>query len=149
MTNDEERVSIDDAMFWSVPVEPCEDQLHDGKSERDLAFDLEERTARFGEAVIQFAKKIPFNPINNRLIDQLVGAGTSVGANYCEANDAFSRKDFKHKIGTCRKEAKETQFFLRMIAIAEPGLKADAHALWLEARELNLIFSAIWRRTIA
>ena len=84
-----------------------------------LQKDLGERTARFGEAIIRFAKKIPRNPVNNRLIDQLVGAGTSVGANYCEADDAVSGKDFKQKIGTCRKESKESMFFLRMVATAE------------------------------
>ena len=51
-------------------------------------FDLEERTALFGEAVIAFARKIPRDPVTQRLISQLVGAGTSVGANYCEADDA-------------------------------------------------------------
>jgi four helix bundle protein len=130
--------------FWGFIPETGASQLREDGSKR--VFDLEERTAKFGEAVIRFAKKIPFNPVNNRLIDQLVGAGTSVGANYCEANDGVSRKDFKHKIGICRKEAKETRFFLRMIASAEPGLKADARILWQEARELNLIFSAIWRK---
>jgi four helix bundle protein len=110
-------------------------------------FDLAERTAVFGEAVIRFAKDIPEGPLNNRLIDQLIGAATSVGANYCEADDGCSRRDFKHKIGLCRKEARETQFFLRMVASAEPSMKAEARRLWHEANELNLIFSAIWRRT--
>ncbi|MGO8928602.1 MAG: four helix bundle protein [Limisphaerales bacterium] len=108
--------------------------------------DLAERTARFGESVIRFAKKIPHNPVNNRLIDQLVGAGTSVGANYCEADDAVSGKEFKQKIGTCRKESKESMFFLRMVATAEEGLAAEARVLWCEAKELNLIFGAIWRK---
>ena len=108
--------------------------------------DLGERTARFGEAVIRFAKLVPRNPANNRLIDQLVGAGTSIGANYCEAEDAVSRKDFKNKIGTCRKESKETMFFLRMIAAAEESLAPEARELWREAKELNLIFGAIWRK---
>lgn len=130
--------------FWGVPGGSGAAELREETSQPK--FDLEERTARFGEAIVRFAKKIPFNPINNRLIDQLVGAGTSVGANYCEANDGVSRKDFKHKIGICRKEAKETRFFLRMIATAEPDLKADARILWQEARELNLIFSSIWRK---
>lgn len=130
--------------FWGVPAGSGAAELREEASQPK--FDLEERTARFGEAIIRFAKKIPFNPVNNRLIDQLVGAGTSVGANYCEANDGVSRRDFKHKIGICRKEAKETRFFLRMIATAEPDLKADARILWQEARELNLIFSAIWRK---
>ena len=114
----------------------------DGKPD----FDLEERTARFGEAIIGFAKKIPLSPVNNRLIEQLVGAGTSVGANYCEADDGVSRKDFKNKIGTCRKEARETKFFLRMVATAEPSLKPEARNLWQEAKELHLIFSKIWRK---
>jgi four helix bundle protein len=111
--------------FWGVPAGSSASELREGSTDKP-AFDLEERTALFGEAIIRFAKKIPFNPVNNRLIDQLVGAGTSVGANYCEANDGVSRKDFKHKIGTCRKEAKETRFFLRMIATAEPNLKPEA-----------------------
>jgi len=108
--------------------------------------DLGERTARFGEVIIRFAKKIPRNAVNSRLIDQLVGAGTSVGANYCEADDAVSGKEFKQKIGTCRKESKESMFFLRMVATAEEGLAAEARVLWREAKELNLIFGAIWRK---
>ena len=108
--------------------------------------DLGERTTRFGEAIIRFAKRIPHNAVNNRLIDQLVGAGTSVGANYCEADDAVSGKEFKQKIGTCRKESKESMFFLRMVATAEEGLATDARMLWREAKELNLIFGAIWRK---
>ena len=109
-------------------------------------FDLEERTARFGEMIIEFVKTLERNEINRPLTGQLVDAGTSIGANYMEADGAESKKDFKHKIGTCRKEAKETRFFLRMIATAEPNLKAEARILWQEARELNLIFSSIWRK---
>ena len=108
-------------------------------------FDLEERTARFGEAIIDFAKTIPQNPVTNRLINQLVGAGTSVGANYVEADDSVSKKDFLKSIGTCRKEARETKHFLRMIVRAVPDLKPQARTLWLEAKELHLIFSKIWR----
>jgi four helix bundle protein len=105
-----------------------------------------ERTARFGESIIRFSKKIPRAPGNNRLIDQLVGAGTSVGANYCEADDAVSGKEFKQKIGICRKESKETMFFLRMVAAAEEALATEARVLWREAKELNLIFGSIWRK---
>ena len=108
--------------------------------------DLMERTAKFGETIILFAKKIPHTPENVRLISQLVGAGTSVGANYCEADDSVSGKDFKKSIGTCRKESKETMFFLRMIGTAEEGLRDEARKLWREAKELNLIFGAIWRK---
>jgi four helix bundle protein len=109
-------------------------------------YDLEERTAQFGEAIIRFAKKIPHNSVNSRLISQLVGAGTSVGANYCEADDGVSRKDYKNRIGTCKKEARETKFFLRMIAVAEEHLKPEARVLWQEARELHLIFCSIFRK---
>jgi len=108
--------------------------------------DLGERTGQFGEAIIRFAKKIPQNPVNNRLIDQLVGAGTSIGANFCEADNSVSGKDFKLRIGTCRKESKETMFFLRMVATAEPRLASEARLLWREAKELNLIFGSIWRK---
>ncbi len=109
-------------------------------------YDLLERTAVFGEAVVRFAKKIPRSPANDRLIGQFVGAGTSIGANYCEADDAVSKKDFRNKIGTCRKEAKECKFWLRMIAAAEAPLKPEARALWQEAKELHLILCATFRK---
>jgi len=108
-------------------------------------YDLEERTARFGEAVIDFAKTIPQNSVTNRLINQLAGAGTSVGANYVEADDAVSKKEFLKSIGTCRKETREAKHFLRMAVRAVPELRPEARKLWLEARELHLIFSKIWR----
>src|SRR5215475_6360881 len=104
-------------------------------------YDLEERTARFGEAIIDFAKKIPSGPLTDRIISQLVGAGTSVGANYDEADDAVSKKEFPKCIGTCKKEARESKHFLRMAARAVPELKFEARELWLEARALHLIFA--------
>ncbi len=110
-------------------------------------FDLEERTAKFGEDVIQFAKKIIRNPITMPIASQLVRSGTSVGANYCEADCAESRKDFEHKLGICKKESKESRHWLRMVATADSTLKEDARKLWKEANELNLIFSAIVRKS--
>jgi len=107
---------------------------------------LEERTAQFGEAIIRFIKKLPRNAENNRLIGQLVGCGTSVGANYCEANEGVSKKDFKNTIGRCVKEAKETKFFLRMVAASEPALAEEARKLYREAKELHLIFASIYRK---
>src|SRR5580658_5129956 len=83
-------------------------------------FDLHERTACFGEHIIGFAKALPQDRVLAPLISQLVRAGTSVGANYCEADDAVSKKEFFHKIGTCKKEARETKYWLRMIVAAEP-----------------------------
>ena len=109
-------------------------------------FDLEERTARFGEAVIAFAKKIPRSPVTLPLISQLVRSGTSVGSNYCEADDAVSKKDFRNKIGTCKKAARETKYWLRIIGGAEPDMKNEARVLWQEAKELHLIFASIRRK---
>jgi len=113
---------------------------------RNPKYDLEERTAKFGEEIIRFTQKIPKNPISLPLISQLVRSGTSVGANYCEADDAESGKDFKHKIGICKKEARESKHWLRMIVVAMPELKDDSRKLWQEANELNLIFNAITRK---
>ncbi|HEX4265518.1 MAG TPA: four helix bundle protein [Verrucomicrobiae bacterium] len=126
--------------FWELRESPQEN--HD----EGHPFDLEERTTQFGEAVIRFCKKIPRSPENNRLIGQLVGCGTSVGANYCEANEGVSKKDFKNTIGRCVKEAKETKNFLRMIAASEPALTDEARKLYREAKELHLIFASIYRK---
>ncbi|MEM7392122.1 MAG: four helix bundle protein [Verrucomicrobiota bacterium] len=108
-------------------------------------YDLEERTALFGEEVIDFLKKVPVTPITERLINQLAGAGTSVGANFCEADDAPSKKAFRNSISICKREAKESKFFIRMLARAVPELKEEAKPLWQEAKELHLIFAKIYR----
>jgi four helix bundle protein len=108
-------------------------------------YDLEERTAIFGEGIIQFFRKIRIDVVTERLIKQLIGAATSVGANYCEADDAVSPKEFKQKIGCCKKEAREAKFFLRMLVKAVPALREGAVPLWQEAKELHLIFAAIYR----
>ena len=116
-----------------------------GNGASNHPFDLEERTARFGEAVIDFANTIPRTAVTRRLIEQLVGCGTSVGANYCEADDAVSKKEFRLRCGTCKKEARETKYFLRMVVRAVPELKPQARPIWQEAEELHLIFAKIWR----
>ncbi len=115
-------------------------------NDKNPKFDLEERTAKFGEDIIKFAKTIPVNEVTKRIIPQLVASGTSVGANYCEADDAESRNDFKHKLGIAKKEARESKHWLRMIAVAVPESKEEARKLWREANELNLIFNAIIRK---
>jgi len=118
-----------------------------GANTQHVAYDLEERTACFGEACLRFARKVAPSAVNNPLVSQLVRAATSIGANYCEADDGVSSKDFRNKIGLCRKEERETKHWLRMIASANEGLKAEARPLWNEAKELNLIFSRIFRNT--
>lgn len=114
--------------------------------QKTLKFDLEERTAKFGEAVIKFCQKIPRGPMTDPLITQLVKCGTSVGANYSEADDAESKMDFRHKIGICKKESREAKHFIRMIVVAIPVLKEEAKTIWQEAKELNLIFNSIYRK---
>jgi four helix bundle protein len=116
----------------------------DRGARRPRRFDLEERTARFGEAVVAFAKRIPSNPVTEPLVGQLVRAGTSVGANYCEADDAGTKKEFRYRISICKRESRESKHWLRMMAVAVPEMKEEARPLWQEAKELNLIFSAIY-----
>ena len=106
-------------------------------------YDLEERSAKFGEDIVEFVKSLEKNGINKPLISQVVRSGTSIGANYCEADGAESKKDFRHKIALCKKECKETKHWFRMIAKANPNQTEQARKLWREAQELTLIFSSI------
>ncbi|MFA5022043.1 MAG: four helix bundle protein [Patescibacteria group bacterium] len=124
---------------------PISNQIQNQNNKKQ--FNLVERTARFGEKIIDFAKTINKNLITRSLIIQLVKAATSIGANYMEADCAESRKDFRHKIGICKKEAKETSHWLRMVAKANPELSNECRKLWQEAHELTLIFSAIRNKT--
>ena len=112
----------------------------------DKKYNLIDRVEKFGETVITFAKIIPKNTINLPLISQFIRAGTSVGANYYEADDAESRKDYIHKVGIAKKEARETIYWLKMITAAEPSLKEKISDIYQEARELNLIMNAIVKK---
>jgi len=113
------------------------------KSSNNSSYDLEERTAKFGEEIIILAKKIVKNTVTIPILDQLIKSGTSMGANYCEANNASSKRDFRNKIYICKKEANETKYWLRILAKAVPELKEKIRKLWQEAQELNLIFQKI------
>jgi four helix bundle protein len=112
-------------------------------SNKTNKYDLEERTARFGERVIDFVKTIKETAVNKRIITQLVGAAGSVGANYCEATEAESKRDFIHEIGICKKEVKESKHWLRLLARSNPERTEEIRELWKEAQELLLIFSKI------
>ena len=107
-------------------------------------YDLESRTAVFGEKIIDLCRKLPQDTVTRPLINQLVRAGTSVGANYCEADEASSKKDFINKISIAKKE---TKYWLRMIAHTLPDHAPESRILWKEAQELNLIFAAIVRNS--
>ncbi len=112
-------------------------------NDSELAYDLEERTATFGEDIIKFSKSLKITAINRSLISQLIRSGTSIGANYMEANGAESGRDFKHKIALCRKEAREVKHWLRMIKSTEPKSAETCNKLYKETDELVRIFSAI------
>ncbi len=107
------------------------------------SFDLEERTLEFAKKVIRLCKKLPRNTINNELISQLIRASGSVGANYREANDALSKKDFSHRIKITRREAKESHYWLQLLEEADPGFKDEINKVLNEALELKKIFSSI------
>jgi four helix bundle protein len=115
-------------------------------TESGKVFDLEERTALFGESVIRFARGIRRDPVNTPLISQLVRSSTSVGANYMEAGAAQSGKDSDHKVGICKKEARETMHWLRMLVAADDSSRTECRTLWREAHELTMIFSAILKK---
>ncbi len=108
-----------------------------------MKYDLEERTAIFGEKIIDFVRVLPKNEINKSLVSQIVRSSTSIGANYMEANEASSRKDFKNKITICKKESNETKHWLRMISRANEEKRGDCVSLWKESHELTLIFAKI------
>lgn len=125
-----------------MTIYPTDIKLNNSKK-----FDLEERTALFAEKVIDFAKTLPETSVTKVLIIQFVKAGTSIGANYCEANECNSKKDFINKITIAKKESKETRYWLRLIAHSLPENKNEARILYKEAQELNLIFASIVRKS--
>ncbi len=106
-------------------------------------YDLEERTAKFGEYIILFCKKLPQNLISSPIINQLVRSSTSIGANYMEANGASSKRDFQNKIFICKKESQETKHWLRMLTKCFPEKSEEIRKFWNEAQELTLIFQKI------
>src|SRR3954463_1315717 len=93
------------------------------------AFNLAERTAVFGEKTIRFCRSIRRDAVVMPLVRQLVRSATSIGANYVEADEAGSKKEFAYRISVCRRESRETQYWLRMIVAAKPELKEQARTL--------------------
>lgn len=106
-------------------------------------FTLEERTSKFGENIIRFSKTLKQDTISTPVISQFIRAATSIGANYMEANNASSKKDFQNKIYICKKETQETKYWLRMLAECFPERKDEIRVLWKETHEFNLIFQKI------
>ena len=109
-------------------------------------YDLEDRTLEFGKRIVKFAKKLPQNTVNFKLIDQFVRSGTSMGANYREANETETTKDFKYRIRICRKEGKETIYWLKLVEEANPDFKEEIKSLLKETKELVKIFASILKK---
>lgn len=111
-------------------------------------YDLEDRTLRFSKQVRVFVRKVKLDVANLEDAKQLVRASGSVGANYIEANDALSKKDFVMRIKICRKEAKESRYWLRLIeAFDDKTLESERIKLAGEAQELMNIFGAILQKS--
>jgi four helix bundle protein len=106
-------------------------------------YDLEERTLKFAQDCIDLAKLILKNSINIELISQFIRASGSIGANYREANDSVTKKDFYHRINISRREAKETKYWLELILHSNPNLHTEVTTLIDEAYQLTKIFAAI------
>jgi len=106
-------------------------------------YDLEERTATFGEEVIRLCNKISGSYVSQVIIKQLMRSSTSIGANYMEANGASSRNDFRNKIYICKKESQETKHWLRMLLILYPNKKEEIKLLNNEVQSLIMIFQKI------
>lgn len=107
-------------------------------------FDLEKRTAAFGESVIEFCQTVGRTAITKPLISQLVRSACRVGANYCEADESATKREFRYRISLCRREARETKHWLRMLVAASKESAETARVLWKEADELTRIFAAIY-----
>ncbi len=106
-------------------------------------YDLEERTAKFGEDIIEFCGTLPKNVIKLPLIKQIIRSGTSIGANYAEANSPSSKRDFRNKIYLRKKETQETKYWLRMILKCNQDRKDEIEILQKRCQELLLIFGKI------
>ncbi len=113
------------------------------KVQNSKRFDLEDRTLEYGKRIIAMAKALPKNIINLKLIDQVVRSGTSVVSNYREANETETKKDFRFRIRICRKEGKETIYWLKLIVEANPEFEKRIAPLLQETTELVKIFAAI------
>ena len=110
---------------------------------KQIPFDLEERMAKFGEDIIIFCKTLEVDHISKPIVSQLVRSATSVGANYSEANNASSRRDFRNKAHIAKKEVQEAKHWLRMLKTCYPTQVESLKLFQQEAHELTLILQSI------
>lgn len=120
--------------------------MQDASEERK--YDLEARTFEFARRVRAFVKLLPRTLANVEDARQLIRSSGSVGANYIEANEALSKKDFRMRIKICRKEAKESHYWLRLLDVGTgPSVSHERDALVQESKELMHIFGSILTKT--
>ncbi len=108
-----------------------------------MKYPLEERVGKPAEDIIDLIKKVRVNITNKNIIEQLIKSATSIGANYYEANGSSSKRDFINKIAISKKEAIETQYWLRMLNKTDNNLKEEIIKLWDEAKQIGMILSKI------
>ena len=113
------------------------------ETETKKRFDLEERTFKFARSVIDFVDTLPKTIINNELVKQVIRSSGSVGANYIEANESISKKDYTFRVKVCRKEAKESGYWLKLVEMNKGDLHKESEVLLQESVELMKIFGAI------
>lgn len=114
---------------------------------KQVPFDLEERMAEFGEEVVIFCRKLSVDHVTRPIVGQLVRSATGIGANYSEANNASSKRDFRNKTHIAKKEAQETKHWLRMLKPCYPGQEKQVRFFWQEAHEITLILQSIISKT--
>lgn len=119
-----------------------------GRSRNPKVYDLEDRTLKFSRKLIRMINSLPRNHVNHELVSQVMRSGTSVGANYREANETVTIKDFKFRIRVCKKEAKETIYWLDLIAENNKFKIAEIKLLAKEADEFVRIFAAILKNSM-
>ncbi|HNP74914.1 MAG TPA: four helix bundle protein [bacterium] len=117
--------------------------MEDVDKNKNKHYDLEDRTLEYGKRIIKMARSFKYDIVNNNLINQVVRSGTSLGANYREANETETKKDFLFRMRICRKEAKETIYWLYLIIEANPELDLRMRPLIRETEELLKIFASI------
>lgn len=106
-------------------------------------FDLSERSAIFGESTIAFCKTLRVDHVSKPIVAQLVRSSTSIGANYSEADNSSSRKDYRNKVSISKKEAQETKYWLRMLTQCYPEHKFEIELFSNEVQELIKILQSI------
>ena len=112
---------------------------------KEKKYDLEERTFKFAQSCLKLVNNVKKTLANVELSRQLIRASGSVGANYIEANESLSKKDFRYRIKICRKEAKETGYWIRLLDL-DKGLKEESQILIQESKELTNIFGSILQK---